>query len=88
MQAEAEQGFVFFGVHGEFLQFFEDVAVEEAVVGPLDVQGIFGAESAVGQQGQDLFQPERPAYDSSGRCRLLSGQLPAPDPTPHLMTGA
>ena len=39
VQAKAQDGFVFFRVHDVFLEFVQDVAVEESVVGAVDVQG-------------------------------------------------
>jgi len=58
VQAQAEECFVFFRIHDELLKFVEDVAVEEPVVGAVDMQCVLGCESCVDQQGQDLL--ERP----------------------------
>ena len=40
VQAEPEQGVGFVGADGEFLELVEDVAVQEAEQGPVDVQGV------------------------------------------------
>jgi hypothetical protein len=39
------------GVVEEFLEFVEDVAVQEPEQGPVDVQGIGSGEPGAGQQG-------------------------------------
>jgi hypothetical protein len=54
VQAQAKEGFVFFRIHNELLEFVEDVAVEP-VVGPMYVQCVLGRESCVDEQGQDLL---------------------------------
>src|SRR5579862_5065749 len=56
VQAEAQQVVGLVGTDGEFLEFVEDVAVQEAEQGPVDVQGVGTAEPGPGEQGQDVFQ--------------------------------
>src|SRR5260370_42395197 len=52
VQAEPEQGVGLVGVLDEFLGLVQDVAVQEAGQGPVDVQGVGPAESGPGEQGQ------------------------------------
>ena len=46
VQAEPEQGIGFVGADGEFLELVEDVTVQEAEQGPVDVQGVGSANPA------------------------------------------
>ena len=56
VQAQAQQVVGLVGVLDEFLQFVEDVAVQEAEQGTVDVQGVRPAEACAGQQRQDVFE--------------------------------
>jgi hypothetical protein len=40
----------------EFLEFVEDVAVQESEQGPVDVQGVGSAEPGPGEQAQDVLE--------------------------------
>ena len=46
---ETKQGLVFLRIHNEFLELVEDMPVQEAVVGPVDMQRIRGFEPGVDQ---------------------------------------
>src|SRR3984893_13039402 len=59
------------GADGEFLELVEDVAVQEAEQGPVDVQGVGPAEPGSGEQGKDVL--ERP----SGGRRVPAGRSPS-----------
>ena len=76
VQAEPEQGVSLLGADGEFLELVEDVTVQKAEQGPVDVQGIGSAESGPGEQGQDVFQG---AQGAQGPQRERGGQRPGDD---------
>lgn len=67
MQAQAKEGFIFFRVNSEFLQFVEDVAVEETLVGAVDVKGAAGGEARVDLHRKDLFQGPKGAKGPKAR---------------------
>ena len=87
VQAEPEQVIGLVRADGEFLEFVQDVAVQESGQGPVDVQGAGPAEPGPGEQGQDVLQgaqgagraqPEgggrRPGDDQ--RCLLYTSPSP------------
>jgi hypothetical protein len=56
VQAQPQQVVGLVGVVDEFLQFVQDVTVQEPEQGPVDVQGVGSAEAGPGEQGQDVFE--------------------------------
>src|SRR5580658_702513 len=56
VQAEPEQVVGFFGFLDEFLEFVEDVPVQESEQGPVYVQGVGSGEPGPGEQGEDVFE--------------------------------
>src|SRR6202050_2666771 len=56
VQAEPEQVVGLVGFLDEFLEFVEDVAVQEAEQGAVDVQGVGSGEPGAGEEGEDVFQ--------------------------------
>src|ERR1700734_2017016 len=76
VQAEAEQVVGLVGADGEFLEFVEDVAVQEAEQGAVDVQGVGAAEPGAGEQGEDVFQG---AQGAQGAQPEGGGQRPGDD---------
>ena len=65
VQAQAQQVVGLVGVLDEFLQFVEDVAVQEAEQGTVDVQGVRPAEACAGQQRQDVSSGRRVPWGRS-----------------------
>ena len=53
VQAQPEQVVGLVGVVDEFLELVEDVAVQEPEQGPVDVQGVGGAEPGAGEEGEE-----------------------------------
>ena len=76
VQAEPEQVVGLVGVLDEFLEFVQDVAVQEPEQGPVDVQGVGSAEPGPGEQGQDVLGGRRvpagrsPSGVASGRVTI------------------
>jgi len=68
VQAQAQQVVGLLRVLGEFLEFVEDVAVQEAEQDTVDVQGIRSAEAGAGEQRQDVFERAQ----SAGRAQGLT----------------
>ena len=68
VQAEPEQVVGLLGADGEFLEFVQDVAVQEPEQGPVDVQGVGSAEPGPGEQGQDGFQGAQRAERAAARA--------------------
>ena len=58
VQAEPEQVVGLVGIAGQFLQLVQDVAMQEAEQGPVEVQGVGSAEAGPGEQREDVC--ERP----------------------------
>jgi hypothetical protein len=56
VQAQPQQVVGLVRVLDEFLQFVQDVAVQESEQGPVDVQGVGPAEPGAGEQGQDVLE--------------------------------
>src|SRR6202030_3080072 len=76
VQAEPEQVVGLVGADGEFLELVQDVAVQEAEQGPVDVQGVGLAEPGPGEQGQDVLQR---AQGTQGTQPERGGQRPGDD---------
>src|SRR4029077_13146795 len=56
VQAQPQQVVGLVRVLDEFLEFVEDVAVQESEQGPVDVQSVGSAEPGAGEQGQDVLE--------------------------------
>ena len=73
MKTQAEEGLIFVGVDDELLQLVEDVSVEVAVVGAVDVQGVWGANPAsinrdrICSSGRSVPSGRRPRGVDRGR---------------------
>jgi hypothetical protein len=74
VQAEPQQVVGLVGVDGEFLEFVQDVAVQEPEQGPVDVQGAGSAEPGPGEQGQDVLQGAQGAGRTQPE-RVASGRV-------------
>ncbi len=85
VQAEAEQVVGLVGADGEFLELVEDVAVQEAEQGPVDVQGVGAAEPGPGEQGQDVLQGASQGAERAQPER--GGQQPGDDQRHHMRVG-
>ena len=76
MQAEPQQVVGFVWVVDEFLQFVEDVAVQESEQGAVDVQRVGSAEAGPGEQDEDVFERAQGAggaeRERGGRRRVTS----------------
>ena len=84
VQAEPEQVVGLVGADGEFLELVQDVAVQEAEQGPVDVQGVGSAEPGPGEQGQDVLQ----GAQGAGRAQPeRGGQRPGDDQRHHVRVG-
>ena len=71
VQAEPEQVVGLVGVDYQFLEFVEDVTVEEAEVGAIDAQGVGGCETDADEQ---LEEPLEGPKCSQGSHAQRSGQ--------------
>jgi len=73
VQAQPQQVIGLVRVVDEFLQFVEDMAVQEPEQRPVDVQGVGTAEPSAGEQGQDVFERAQGARGAQGQ---RGGQWP------------
>jgi hypothetical protein len=81
VQAQPQQVVGLVRVVDEFLQFVEDVAVQEPEQRPVDVQGVGPAEPGAGEQGQDVFER---AQGARGAQRQRGGQRPGDQERHHV----
>ena len=79
VQAEPQQAVGLVGIAGQFLQLVQDLAMQEAEQGPVEMQGVGSAEAGPGEQREDVF--ERP-QGVAGPEPERGGQRPG-DPERH-----
>jgi hypothetical protein len=81
VQAQPQQVVGLVRVVDEFLQFVEDMAVQEPEQGPVDVQGVGAAEPGASEQGEDVFEG---AQGAGGAQRQRGGQRPGHQQRHHV----